>query len=212
MNDLPHCIENGHVTMYADDTNTPCEVKSVHDITVKVIPDLVKLCDWLKSNKRSLNIIKTEFMIIGSTQNVLKFGNLIAIRIDNQLIKRVAHVKYLGIIVDDRLTWKEHVDYISKKISRNLGAIERSRQCITVDSTIALYRTLVDPYLRYCCNVWGSCGNALLYRLKTLQNRAVRVIITNTSYENADHELLLKRVNLLSVKQIIQFDHRFLLI
>ena len=115
MNDLPHCIENGHVTMYADDTSTSCEVKSVHDITVKVIPDLVKLCDWLKSRKLSLNMMKTEFMIIGSTQNVLKFGDMIAIRIDDQLIKRVAHVKYLGIIVDDQLTWKEHVDYISKK-------------------------------------------------------------------------------------------------
>ena len=205
MNDLPHCIENGHVTMYADDTSTSCEVKLVHDITVKVIPDLIKLCDWLKSNKLSLNMIKTEFMIIGSTQNVLKFGDLIAIRIDDQLIKRVAHVKYLGIVVDDRLTWKEHVSYISKKISRNLGAIKRSRQCITVDSTTALYRTLIEPYLRYCCNVWGSCGNALLHRLQTLQNRAVHVI-TNTSHENADHELLLNHLDLLSVEQIIQFD------
>ena len=147
MNDLPHCIENGHVCMYADDTSTSCEVKSVHDITVKVIPDLVKLCDWLKSNKLSLNMIKTEFMIIGSTQNVLKFSDLIAIRIGDQLIKRVAHVKYLRTIVDDRLTWKEHVDYISKKFSRNLVAIKRSRQCITVDSTIVLYRRLIEPYL-----------------------------------------------------------------
>ena len=117
MNDLPHCIENGHVTMYADDTSTSYEVKSVHDITVKVIPNLVKLCDWLKSDKFSLNMIKTEFTIIRFTQNVLKFGDLLAIRIDDQLITRVAHVKYLGIIVDGRLTWKEHVDYISKKIS-----------------------------------------------------------------------------------------------
>ena len=161
MNDLPHCIENGHVTMFADDTSTSCEVKSVHDITVKVIPDLVKLCDWLKSNKLSLNMIKTEFMIIGSTQNVLKFGDLIATRIDDQLIKQVAYVKYLGIIVDDRLTWKEHVDYISKKISPNIGAIKRSRQCITVDPTIALYRTLIEPYLKYCCNVWKAV--AMLY-------------------------------------------------
>ena len=130
VNDVPHCIENGHVTIYAGDTSTSSEVKSVHDITVKVIPDLVKLCHWLKFNKLSLNMIKTDFMIIGSTQNVLKFDDLIAIRIDDQLIKQVAHVKYLGIIVDDRLTWKEHVDYISKKISRNLGAIKRSRQCI----------------------------------------------------------------------------------
>ena len=103
--------------MYGDDTSTSCEVKSVHDITVKVIPDLVKLCDWLKSNKLTLNMIKTKFMIIGSTQNVLKFGDLIAIRIGDQLIKRVVHVKYLGIIVDDRLTRREHVDYQRKLVA-----------------------------------------------------------------------------------------------
>ena len=109
--------------------------------------------------------------------------------------------------MDDRLTWKEHIDYISKKISRNLGAIKRSRQCITVDSAkFVLYRTLIELYLRYCCNVWGSCGNALLHRLQTFQSRAVHVI-TGTSHENADHELLLKHVNLLSVEQIIQFDN-----
>ena len=65
--------------MYADHTSKSCEVRLVHDITVKVIPDLVKLCDWLKSNKLSLNMIKTEFMIIEYTQNVLKFGDFLAI-------------------------------------------------------------------------------------------------------------------------------------
>ena len=96
------------------------------------------------------------------------------------------------------------------KINRNLSAIKRSRQCITVDSTIiALYRILIEPYLRYCCNVWKlwqCCGNALLHRLQTLQNRAVRVI-TKASFKNADHEQLLKRLNLLFVEQIIQFDN-----
>ena len=87
-----------------------------------MIQDLAKLSDWLKYYKLSLNIIRIEFMMIGSTQNVLKFGDLIAIRIDEQLIKQEAHVKCLGIIVDDRLTWKEHVDYISNKISHHLGA------------------------------------------------------------------------------------------
>ena len=64
MNDLPRCIENRHVTVYADDTGTSCEVISVHDITVKVIPDLVKLCDWLKSNKLSLNMIKLNLRLL----------------------------------------------------------------------------------------------------------------------------------------------------
>ena len=91
MNDVPYCIEDGHVTKYADGILVHHvklnQCKSVHDITVKVIPYLVKLCDWLKFNKLSLNMIKTEFMIIGSTQNVLKFGDLIAIGIDDQIMK-----------------------------------------------------------------------------------------------------------------------------
>ena len=58
--------------------------------------------------------------------------------------------------------------------------------------------------------MYGEAVAMLYYRLQTLQNRAVRVI-TNTSHENADHELLLKRLNLLSVEQIIQFDNLFVI-
>ena len=87
MNDLPKSIENGYITMYADDTESSTVVKTCNDITEKVIPDLMKICDWLKANKLSLNAIKTEFMVIGTSHNTIRFGNLLAIRIDDHLIK-----------------------------------------------------------------------------------------------------------------------------
>ena len=71
MNDLPKSTENGYVTMYADDTESSTAVNTCNDIIEKVIPDLMKICDWLKANKLSLNAVKTEFMLIGTSPNTI---------------------------------------------------------------------------------------------------------------------------------------------
>ena len=88
-NDIPNCVENSHITMYADDTSSSTRVNDVKDIETKVIPDLIKICDWLKANKFSLNALKTELMLLGTTRNIRKLGSLIAIRINSHLIRRV---------------------------------------------------------------------------------------------------------------------------
>ena len=78
MNDLPKGTENGYLTMYADDTESSTVVNICDDITEKVIPDLMKICDRFKTNKRALNAVKTEVMLIGISHNMLRFGNLLA--------------------------------------------------------------------------------------------------------------------------------------
>ena len=145
MNDLPHCVENAAVTMYADDTSATTAIRDLSDITSQVIPDLIKISDWLKANRRNLNTLKTEFMLIGTNWNLSKIGDLLALRISNDLIKRVHKAKYLGLVIDDKLSWKEHVGYISTKIRRNIGIMKRIKDCIPRDSLILLYRTLVEP-------------------------------------------------------------------
>ena len=143
-------------------------------IKTKVIPDLIKVCDWLKVNKLSLNALKAEFMLLClTTRNIRKLGSLLAIRSDSHLIRRVYN---LGLIADDKLSWNEHITYISAKIRRNIGVIKRTKRYIPNDTLIMLYRTLVEPCLRYCNTTWGNCGATLLNRLQTLQNRAARVI------------------------------------
>ena len=71
MNDLPKSIENGYITMYADDTESSTVVNTCNDITEKVIPDLTKICDWLKANRLSLNAVKTEYMLIGTSYHMI---------------------------------------------------------------------------------------------------------------------------------------------
>ena len=93
MNDLPLCIENGHVTMYADDTSSSNGINTVEDITRNFIPDIQNVMDWLKANKPSLNIMKSEFILTGTTQNILKIGDLLAIKVQWHTIKRIYKAK-----------------------------------------------------------------------------------------------------------------------
>ena len=74
----------------------------------------------MKANKLSLNAIKTKFMLMSSAYNIRKFDNLLAIRVNNTLIKRNRFTNYLGLIVDDTLKWDLHIDYISKKVKKIL--------------------------------------------------------------------------------------------
>ena len=96
--------------------------------------------------------------------------------IDGGEVKRTKCVKYLGMLVDDKLTWDQHIDYISNKITRNIGILKRIRQFIPKESLLLLYHILIEPYFRYCSIVWGQCSERLKDRLQRLQNKAARTI------------------------------------
>ena len=202
MNDLSNCIEHGHVTMYADDTSASSSLQSCRDIEENVISSMIDTCDWLKADKLSLNTTKTDFMLIGSTHNNKKFDNLLAIRVGNELIRRTHVTKYLGLIVDDTLKWDLHIDYISKKIKKNIGVMKHVKSCIPKESLAMLYNTLVELYLRYCNTTWEKCGQQLISKLQTLQNRPAGVF-TGIKYGEADHYLLLASLGWMIVRQLV---------
>ena len=149
-------------------------------------------------------------MIMGTSQ---KLSNLdidpsmtpFKLILNNYEIRRVTKTKHLGMIVDDRLTWEDHIDYITLKINRGIGIIRRVRQFIPEKSLLLLYQTLIDPYFRYCSTVWGQCEETLKDKLQALQNRAARSI-AKVKYEDADHLQLLLKFGWLSVRSLISYE------
>ena len=128
INDLPNCLSNGLPSMYADDTNISFQSSNLIDLEDSMNNELSSLNSWLIANRLSLNIAKTEFMIIGSRQRLINHDVSITnlnICVNNTQIKRVQHTKSLGITIDENLTWKNHVDVICKKISSGTGALKR---------------------------------------------------------------------------------------
>src|SRR3984893_16336859 len=98
------------------------------------------------------------------------------ITIENESITRVDSTKFLGVIVDQKLTWQQHITYISLKISKSLNILRRLKYKLPKKCLISLYYSLIYPHLSYCIIVWGSAYNTALHRLIILQKRAIRTI------------------------------------
>ena len=108
-------------------------------------------------------------------------------------------------MIDDNIRRKHHTDYVCFKVKHNFGVTGRTRGCILKRISVQLNRSLVEPYFRYGNTIWGFRGNNLIDKLQCLQNR-VCIIITGTSYKNADHPSLSKELDLLSIRKLINLD------
>ena len=95
INDLPECLDNTRPRLFADDTNLTASGESLNDIEMAVNSDLGNLRNWLMANKLSLNVAKTEFMLIGPKR--MKMDSSLNILIENKQIKQVNECKTLGI-------------------------------------------------------------------------------------------------------------------
>ena len=149
MNDLFSCVKEAKITMYADDTSLYKAFRTAQDLPDELIPAFVNICEWLKMNKLALNVLKTEFMIIGTSQRLNILDQTpettpYIISVDGYQIRRVKSVKYLVLIVDDTLTWDKHADYISTKISKSIGIIKRVRTFLPQHSLLTFTELLLN--------------------------------------------------------------------
>ena len=189
INDLPNCLRVAAPRMFADDTSITLSAKTVADLKLAVTSELNNLTCWLRANKLSLNVAKTELMIIGSRQRLNTQCEEINISIDDRTIKRVDHIKSLGLTIDAQLSWSKHVDEISKKVSSAIGALKRVRPFIPTDVAVQIYNALILPHFDYCSPVWDGMSGCLSDKLQKLQNRAARVI-TQSPFDTSSNLLL----------------------
>ena len=85
-------------------------------------------------------------------------------------------VKYLGIIIDNNLSWKYHIDNIASKISKAIGIIARLLHFVPCQTLSNIYQCLINPYLNYGINVWGQASKIHLNKILVLQKRAMRLV------------------------------------
>ena len=131
INDLSNSLRDAVPRMFANDTNLTLSAKTLSELKLALTPDLNNLRCRLKDNRLSLNVDKTELMIIGSRQRLSVQCDDLEIRINDQIIKRVDHTKSLSLTIDDHLSWCKHVEEICEKVSSAIGALKRVRPLIS---------------------------------------------------------------------------------
>ena len=142
--------------MYADGTHLKCTGNDIYSIQSSLNLDLPNISNCLTANKLTFNMTKTEFMLIGSRQKLNNLPAPPALEINSTHINQ-AHST--GIIIDENLTWVNHIDTLSKKNAAGIGATKRIRHCAPPATLHSIYRGIVQSHFDYCKVVWDSCGN-----------------------------------------------------
>ena len=128
VNDLPNSSNVLVPVMFADDTNFFFEHSNINTLFKTANDELIKINEWFLANKLSLNVGKTEFLLFHKSGKKYSIpSHLPTLKINNHDIERVNTMKFLGVLLDDNLSWKEHIKYLENKIAKNIGLMYRAK-------------------------------------------------------------------------------------
>ena len=203
INDLNHAIKNSSVHHFADDTNLLHVNKSIKMLNRLLNQDLKSLCNWLKANKIALNATKTEMLFF---RNQTKpFSNELCLRIDGKRIFPSHVVKYLGVYLDEFLSFKFHTNELSAKLRKSNGMLAKLRHYVPLETIRTIYFGIFESHLIYCCTVWGQRGNRSSDKIISLQNTALR-IMTFSNYR-ASSKPLYNQLKILQFRQHVELQN-----
>lgn len=123
------------------------------------------------------------------------------VTIRGQKITHTHNTKFLGVIIDDKLSWSDHILYIKNKISKSIGIIQKTRTFLNKNTLRTLYFTFIYPYLIYCVEIWGNANDTHLKPVIQIQKKGIRTV-TFSHYLDATAPLF-KQLNILSFKKLV---------
>lgn len=205
VNDIINTSNILKFVLFADDTTITYSHKDIVSKLDLVNSELQEVNNWFKANKLSVNASKTNYMILGTAHKTAHVSsNAVHVKLDNTILERVQNTKFLGVTIDENLTWKIHIDNISKNISKGVGIINRLKHFVPERIMYSLYCTLVLPYINYGILAWGNSCKRYLEKIFKLQKKALRMI--SKSHFLSHSAPIFKEYNLLNVYDTYELD------
>jgi len=152
--------------------------------------ELEHICTWFIAKKLSGNLKKSNYILFGSKPR-FNDSSLHAVLLNGTILERVTYTKFLGILIDQNLDWKQHTSHIALKVSKSLGILNRIKALLSTELLKTLYYTMIHPYFVYCILIWGGASKLAINKLSCLQKRAVR-ILTHSNFRAHTNPLFLR--------------------
>ena len=198
INDIPH-HRKCSLILFADDTNLIFHSNNINSLEQSTNEELKAISKWLQTNKLSLNVMKTKYILFHKPRKKID-RRKIEIKIDNNNIEEVSHIKFLGAYIDNNLTWKTHLSKKANQILRVNGILTRLKNFTPTAILKTIYNSLIAPQITYAITSWGNTNSKEIKRLTILQKRAIRTI-TKSRY-NSHTNKLFKNLKLLKIPDI----------
>jgi hypothetical protein len=210
INDMIKIVKNCKLKLFADDSLLYVECNDVNEGILKLNEDLTTIYAYLCFNKLSLNVKKTKAMIIG--RNTITPMDIL--KINNEAIEFVEEIKYLGIIIDKKLDFNSHLDYVCKKINKKYHMLRRLKMKLTTESMIILYNSLIGPHIDYCSTILFLLNDTQLKKIQKIQNKIMRLIL-NVRWDTHIREMVYtlqwqtikQRIYFNTIKFLYKIDH-----
>jgi hypothetical protein len=171
INDLANVSDELCFSLFADDTTVLYSNPSLKNSLTSASNAFSIVLSWFIANRLCLNITKTNFMFFSTgcmCANVL--------HVNNVKINRVDCTKFLGLFVDDKLSWLSHVNYLYKKLSKALGLLKVASHCFPTCALLPMYYALFHSHLIYGLLIWGNTYSSYLQPIKVLQKKCIRLL------------------------------------
>ena len=173
INDIINATTKFTLIMYADDTTLVSHLENFGttniEIEREINKEISKVNTWLLSNKLVLNVAKSKFMLFFKHPKVVPTLKLL---INGNPIEQVTNFNFLGITIDQNITWSDHITKISIKVARVIGILSKLKHIFPHNILRTIYNSLIHPHLIYGLYLWGFSPK----RLIILQKKAVRTI------------------------------------
>ena len=188
-------------TFYADDTQlyisfTPSNSTSSLEMLSNTFSDILS---WMNSNKLLLNPSKTEFLLIGTKQQRLKFSQLTTLSLGNDIIPVSSSARNLGFIFDSDMSFTDQINSLSKSCHFHIRDIRRIRHLLPLSAATALANSLVSSKLDYCNSLYNGISQANLNKIQRIQNTLARVVTNTSKFEHITP--ILKKLHWLPIRQ-----------
>ena len=176
-NDITNATTNTSLIQYADDTTIYCSGTNPTELKSHITSDLTRLVTYFNSNSLQLNLSKTNYMIISpkstpnNRNNHTDHAN--TIKINNTDVQRVNETKFLGLNIDDKLSFRTHIRQTENKTSKGLYALRTAKHFLPKKHLTLIYHALIAPHLTYGVNFWHTTTKNHLHKLTILQKKAI---------------------------------------
>ena len=208
INDLPNS-SSFSTLLFADDTTLQISGPNLIELYTKANHELEKVSEWFKANKLTLNAKKTKYICFksNSRKDNIEFPSL---KIDNTKIDRIGegckeeYFKFVGIRIDEKMSWKYHLEYVAKKASSAAFALAKTKNLLPSNVKLLIYNALFRSYIEYGLIVWGHASNYLKKKIFISQKKALRYI--DNAKRLAHSEPLFKKYSILKFKDLLEFN------
>jgi hypothetical protein len=216
-------IDNADTVCYADDTAVIFQGTCWEDVYKTAEKGMGSITNWLSKNLLTLNLCKTKYIAFHKTitsqppqSNILKLHlcdqtQLKSFACNCSPISRIDHIKYLGVTIDQNLSYKTHIANLSKRLRKSIYIMKSIRNSAPRNIVILVYKALCQSLLMYCIKVWGGSAKTILMELERAQRAVLRVMLrkpfrhrTNQVYQ----ECKVLRVRQLFIQRAVTDIHR----